>query len=309
MREILITGGTGFIGAHLGLHLSGQQDCNVTVCDNSFRGRNQTILDGIKVINCDLTNPKELEKLGKYDYVYHLACINGTKNFYNIPYEVLRDNTLININLIEWCKETNPRKVLYASSSEVYASTKYMTVPTPEDISVSIEDIHNPRWSYAGSKIMGELMFANSGLNYTIVRPHNIYGPFMGYDHVIPEVIKRIIGKESPFKAYGLEQTRAFCYIDDCVKMIEAVMNSDAANGRVINVGGPNEIKIHDLLMEIFKKMNYNTDIVDAGNHKGSVNRRCPDTSLLQSIYPDTSFTNISDGLDAVISWCVSDLK
>lgn len=303
MKKILITGGTGFIGSHLANYLTLNENYDVTICDNNYRGKIDDFISKIKYIECDLTKKEEYKKLGDYDVVYHLAAINGTKNFYKVPYDVLKFNTLININLIEWCKEKNIQKILYASSSEVYASTPFKTIPTPEDILVSIEDVYNPRWSYAGSKILGELMIINSGLNFSIVRPHNIYGPRMGYDHVIPEVISRILKKEDPFKIYGYDQTRSFCFIDDAVKMLEIIMNSNLSNSKIVNLGVDDEIKIIDLIEKMFQYFNYFPKLDIANPQQGSVDRRCPDVTLLKQIVGKIDKTTLNDGIEKTCQW------
>ncbi len=303
--RILITGGTGFIGSHLANHLSKNND--VTICDNNFRGRIDEFIRGITYIECDLTKEDEYKKLGTFDYVYHFAAINGTRNFYEIPYNVLEVNTLININLIKWCRETEVKKVLYTSSSEVYASTKEKEIPTKEDVIVSIDNVYNPRWSYAGSKIFGELLFVNSGINFSIVRPHNVYGPRMGYDHVIPEVIKRIFLKETPFKIYGANQTRSFCYIDDAVLMLDKIMNSQFSDGKIINLGVDDEISIDNLVYKIFSIFDYKPEVLKVLSKDGSVDRRCPNIDLLTHITNITEFTSIESGLRKTCDWYKKD--
>lgn len=303
--KILITGGTGFIGSHLARHLSKNND--VTICDNNFRGKVDEFVKDIPYIECDLTKEDEYEKLGKYDYVYHFAAINGTSNFYEMPYQVLEVNTLININFIKWCKKNSVKKVLYTSSSEVYASTLGKEIPTKENVVVSIGDVHNPRWSYAGSKILGELLFINSGLNFSIVRPHNVYGPRMGYNHVIPEVIKRVILEETPFKIYGGNQTRSFCYIDDAVIMLEKIMKSPLSDNKIINLGINDEILISDLTYKIFSILKYDPKIINFNSKEGSVDRRCPNIDLLTNITNMSKFTSLEEGLSKTCEWYKKD--
>lgn len=299
--KILITGGTGFIGSHLAKYLSKNND--VTICDNNFRGSVDEFIKDINYIECDLTKEEDYEKLGYYDYVYHFAAINGTSNFYEIPYQVLEVNTLININFIKWCKKTGVKKVLYTSSSEVYASTLEKEIPTKENVTVSINDVYNPRWSYAGSKILGELLFINSGINFTIVRPHNVYGPRMGYNHVIPEVIKRVLLKENPFKIYGENQTRSFCYIDDAVIMLDCIMNSSLSDKKIVNLGVNDEILIKNLVYKIFNILEYNPQIDISNSKEGSVDRRCPNTDKLIGITNISKFTSLEEGLNKTCEW------
>lgn len=300
--KILITGGTGFIGSHLANYLSIDND--VTVCDNNFRGKYDQFVKGLNYIECDLTRTDEYVKLGRYDVVYHLAAINGTKNFYEFPCQVMETNTLINFNMIRWCKDIGIKKILYTSSSEVYASNTNKIIPSKEEVSVSIENVYNPRWSYAASKILGEMMFINSGLNYSIVRPHNVYGPRMGYDHVIPEVITRILSGETPFKVYGANQTRSFCYIGDAVRMLDNIMNNNLSDKKIINLGVQTETKIGDLVYMIMDIMNYSpSEIINVESKEGSVDRRCPDTTLLTNITNITNLTSLKDGLLRTCQW------
>ena len=282
--KILITGGTGFIGSYMANHLS-EKGHRVTICDNNSRGVLDNFVSHLNFIECDLTDKSQLSKLDTdFDCVYHFAAINGTINFYEIPHLVLKVNTLININILDWCVENNI-KILSTSSSEVYAATKDKTVPTNEDVRISIDDVYNPRYSYAGSKIFGELLFLNYHKHYNldvkIVRPHNFYGARMGFEHVIPQVLKRVYNKQDPFEIYGHNQTRAFCYISDAINAMELVMESEKCTGKIIHIGNSEETKVADLVQLIFQLCDYNPSVEIVDPPVGSVSRRCPDISLL----------------------------
>jgi|TARA_R110000782_G_scaffold121065_4_gene212140 nucleoside-diphosphate-sugar epimerase len=306
--KILVTGGTGFIGSHVAKSLY-SQGYNVTICDNNSRGVIDKFIKDIPIIICDLTNPKELDKLDTdYDCVYHFAAINGTGNFYKIPHSVLRVNTLANINILDWCLKHNIPKILSTSSSEVYAATPNKSIPTNESVNLTIDDVYNPRYSYAGSKILGELLFLNYqklGLDVRIVRPHNVYGPRMGFDHVIPQVIERIHNQESPFKIYGASQTRAFCYIDDAVNAFELIMNSPECSGKIIHLGTDEETNIELLVKKLFKISNFFPKIDLMDPLEGSVHRRCPDITFLKSI-GYTPKTPLHHGLTKSYEWYVN---
>ena len=308
--KILVTGGTGFIGSFMARYLA-QKGNDVTICDNNFRGSIDKSISHLKFISCDLTKKQELDKLeSDYDCVYHFAAINGTENFYNIPHKVLKVNTLININIIDWCVENKINRVLSTSSSETYACTKDKKIPTPEDVILSIDDIYNPRYSYAGSKIFGELLFLSYkehyGLDIRIVRPHNIYGPRMGFEHVIPQVAKRIFNKEDPFKIYGYNQSRSFCYIEDAVNGLELIMNNEECSGKVFNLGSDDEIKIKDLVDSCFEISNYypKTQLVDPP--LGSVERRLPDINLISNLTGYKPSVSLRGGLDITLNWYLS---
>ncbi len=297
--KILVTGGTGFIGSYVAKSLHSQGH-NVTICDNNSRGVIDSSIKDIPTIICDLTDPKELDKLDTdYDCVYHFAAINGTGNFYKIPHLVLKVNTLANINILDWCVKHNITKILSTSSSEVYAATPNKPIPTNESVSLTIDDVYNSRYSYAGSKILGELLFLNYqklGLDVRIVRPHNVYGPRMGFDHVVPQVIERIYNQESPFKIYGADQSRAFCYIEDAANAFEIIMNSPECSGKIIHLGNNEETFIKDLVFDLFKISGYHPQTHLVAPPQGSVERRCPDVSFLSSL-GYTPQTSLQQGL------------
>ena len=158
MRRIIVTGGSGFIGYHLAEYLSRQSDTQVTIIDNYSRGAADDMFarlaarENVFALNEDMTQKNFYAKLsGHYDEIYHLAAINGTKNFYERPYEVLHVNLLSLINILEWCTPQNCGAFLFSSSSETYAGTinRFRAaddfIPSREDIPLTIDDVTNPR--------------------------------------------------------------------------------------------------------------------------------------------------------------------
>lgn len=328
MKRAIVTGGSGFIGYHLAEYLSEKKDMEVTVIDNFARGKPDDMFaeliqkKNVFFLNADMTEKCFYEQLsGKYDYIYHLAAINGTRNFYEKPYEVLRANILTLMNMLEWCTPQNCGAFLYSSSSEAYAGTincyldehpEYM--PTSEDIPLVIDNVGNPRWSYGGSKLIGEILAVNYGrvhlLPVKIIRYHNIYGPRMGFDHVIPEFIGRIYHRENPFRIYGGEETRAFCNVCDGVKATEAVMLSDECNGEIVHIGkSDEEIKILDLLKKLLAIAGENSCIDIQKSPEGCVARRCPDTSKLYRLTGYTASISLEQGLPVIFDWYMKKYK
>lgn len=312
----MISGGAGFIGYHLAKRLA--RENQVIICDNLSRGRKDTELKqllenkNVDFVKIDLTEPNQYSKLDKnIDYCYQLAAINGTRYFYEMPETVLRVNSLISIHMLDWLKQSKCKKMLFSSSSETYASTMSAfgaEIPTPEDVPLCIDNVFNPRWSYAGSKILGELLFINYAraydLNYSIVRYHNIYGERMGFEHVIPEFCTRIIKKAAPFNIFGEQETRAFCYVGDAVEATEKVMLSKKTNNQIINVGNSKEeIKIIDLAKKLFKIANYCPKLVIREAVGGSVKRRCPGTKKLKELTGFEAKIGLDKGLKRTLEW------
>ena len=192
--KIMVTGAAGFIGFHLARELAGQGH-HVVCVDNFVRGEDdpfyRELVGRANVERCDvdLTDPAAVRELpADVETIYHMAALNGTQNFYERPFEVVRCCTLPTIFLLEkYGASPWLRRFVYAGTSEAYASTVSRfdwEVPTGEDVPLSIDDPLNPRWSYAASKMHGEIAVIQAatafGTRFAIIRYHNVYGPRIG---------------------------------------------------------------------------------------------------------------------------------
>jgi len=313
-KKVLVTGGTGFIGRGVVKCLL-QKGHKVQVLDNDSRGSVSqlgNLLDDIEIINADVRDNSAIEKVTRdKDIVVHLAYINGTEYFYSKPYEILDVGIRGMLNLLESHKKNKYGRLLLASTSEVYQTP--LIVPTSESVALIVPDVLNPRFSYGGGKIASELLLANysfeNGLDYKIFRPHNIYGPNMGYEHVIPQLIRKIIagvrtngGRKIEIEIQGDgNQTRAFCHIEDFVKGFMLILDDNSQN-RIFHIGKNQETSIKELLSLIAKEMQVDIEIKNGPILKGSTERRCPDISLLESMgySPEIS---LEEGLKDTVNW------
>jgi len=316
-KHALITGGAGFIGLHLARHLSLEQQ--VTIADNFQRGKKdrefEELLESknVSFVKMDITNKNDFSRLEKYDFVYHLAAINGTPNFYNIPDKVIKVGVVGTLNLLDWFVEKKSGKLLFSSSSEAYAGAlkllgEKFPIPTTENVPLVVDDPSNVRWSYGAGKIISEVSIHCYNhlhkIPFTIIRYHNIFGPRMGQEHVIPQFIERILKKENPFKIFGGEETRTFCYVEDAVRATKLVMESEKTNAETINVGrSDGEIKIIDLAKRIFKIADFEPEIQVLPAPKGSVKRRCPDVSKLSKLTGFKPGIGLDEGLKKTFEW------
>ncbi|MDO8667881.1 MAG: GDP-mannose 4,6-dehydratase [bacterium] len=326
MKKILITGGAGFIGYFLSKQLLKEygEDVRLTLVDNLRRGRMDAdfkeLLEDkrVKFLNLDLTDLSAYSQFGNgYDQVYHLAAINGTKIFYEIPHEVLRINTLSLIYMLEWFRKENPQgKFCFTSSNEAYASALsafgQLPIPTPEKVPLVIDDPYNARWSYASTKLVGELFVIHYAKMHNfralIVRPHNFYGPRAGYGgHVIPDFCERIAAHVDPFPIYGADDTRTFCYITDAVRAMQMLMDSSKTDGQpieTVHIGDFEEITMRELAEKLFKAVGWKPKELDIKNGPpGSVKRRLADVSKLQSLTGWKPEVSLAEGLKRTYDW------
>lgn len=326
--KILITGGAGFIGYHLSKHLLAvNSDAKLTLVDNLQRGRKDADFEEllsdprVTLLQLDLTDPASYAKLGNgYTHVYHLAAMNGTKVFYEKPQEVLRVNTLSLIYMLEWFRTENSEgKFCFTSSNEAYAgglnAYGILPIPTPEKVPLVIDDPYNARWSYASTKLIGELFVIHYAKQYNfralIVRPHNFYGPRAGYGgHVIPDFSERISEKTEPFPVFGADDTRTFCYITDAVRAMQMLMDSPKTDGQpieTVHIGDTGEILMKDLLELMFNVANWHPKQLDIKNSPpGSVKRRLADISKLQSLTGWKPEVSLEEGLRRTYLWYVA---
>ena len=256
-KTFLVTGGTGFIGSHIS-ELLVNKNFKVKIYDNNSLGRSINIKNfknKIIFIKGDIRNKKLLKKALKgVDAVIHLAYVNGTKHFYNIPIEILDIAVKGITNILECCIEKKIKELYLASTAEVF-QTAYR-IPTREDEPLKIPDVHNPRYSYACGKILTEVMGIHYGKKFfkklIIFRPYNIYGSRMGKDHVVPDFLKRL--KKSKGKRFKIQgsgnEIRSFCHIEDFIAAFNLLLTK-GKHLSIYNIGTDERIKIRDLAYKI----------------------------------------------------------
>ena len=199
--KYLITGGAGFIGIKLTEELLKNKKNIIYIIDNFSKNtgsknyRNIIKNKNVKIIKKNLNDIESYLKIYNFDYIYHFAALLGVKKVIDNPFVTLKENIISSINLINFSKKQKKlKKICFASTSEVYSYSlkkKLVKYPTPENLDILISKDFNPRSSYLLSKIVGEYMINYSNLNYVIFRPHNIFGPQMGFSHVIPQLTKK----------------------------------------------------------------------------------------------------------------------
>tara|TARA_B100001093_G_scaffold455055_2_gene464880 strand:+ start:3875 stop:4897 length:1023 start_codon:yes stop_codon:yes gene_type:complete len=320
-KKVLIIGGAGFIGSSISKYLLKNKDYEIHVADNFFRGSSRLSdlsksIDNLKIFDVDLTLTKSYEILDRnYDYVYVLASIVGVNLVNKSPEEVIYVNSFIILNTLEWLKNTDCKKVLFSSTSETYAGAveKFSyKIPTDEKVPLTIEDVSEPRFSYAITKILGEAGFINYAKKYSfdavIVRYHNVYGPDMGFRHVIPHLVERFKKKENPFLIYGYNQTRSFNYIDDAVVgTILAMEKGD--NGEIFHIGDEIEISIATLTKYVGSLLKFTGDFENAPTFAGSVARRCPNIEKAKKELGYIPKIDWQSGVKITVDWYLNFLN
>lgn len=318
MKKVLIMGGAGFVGFNIAKHLQQKGDYQITIADNLSRGKMDFYLSefikhkNVSFIEGDFTKQETFNKLDKnYDYFYMLAAVVGVNNTLKIPSEIIRINTGLTLNTLEWLKGGTAKNVVFTSTSENYAGTIDQfgyKIPTPEEVPLSITDISHPRYTYAVTKILGESGFLNYAksfnFNCTVVRYHNVIGPRMGFKHVIPHLAERfILGNENPFLMYGYDQTRSFCYVDDAAKGTVSAVEHNDSNGEIYHLGSSDEITIEQLIKESGKFFNYTGSYKEAPTFPGSTDRRCPDITKAKQHFGFEPKVTWKDSLHMTLSW------
>ena len=320
MKKVLLLGGAGFIGFSIAKYLAEKGGYKITIADNFFRAGGkidsslQSLIDmhDIRIVTGDFTESKYFLELEKdYDYVYMLASVVGVDYVNEMPHEIIRINTALIYNTLEWLRSSKCGKVVFTSTSECYAGTVEAfdyKIPTAESVPLAIKDITHPRFTYAVTKMLGEsgfIQYANKlGFECTIVRYHNVYGPRMGFKHVIPHLVQRFLNGENPFKIYGADQTRSFNHIDDAVNGTVLAMEK-GASGEIYHIGMQEEISIKELIQYTGELMSFKGEYINAPTYPGSVARRCPDISKAKKELGYEPKVSWKSGLENTINWYI----
>ncbi len=313
-RHYLVTGGTGFIGAGLvkGLLAAGAR---VRSLDNDSRGSAAKLGDTAKhveLVTGDIRDPETVARaVHGVDGVCHLAYVNGTEFFYTKPDLILEVAVKGMMNVLDACRRHGVRELVLASSSEVYQTPP--KVPTDEAAPLSVPDVLNPRFSYGGGKIICELLAINYGRHHfdrvLVFRPHNVYGPDMGWEHVIPQFALRLRALHRaqpsgtlafPIQGSG-QETRSFIFIADMIDGVLKLMERGEHLG-IYHVGSGEEISIAALAREAGRCFGREIDVVPGALLAGSTPRRCPDITKLRALgfQPRTA---LPGGLRQTVGW------
>jgi nucleoside-diphosphate-sugar epimerase len=310
--KLLVTGGTGFIGASVvrGLLAAGAQ---VRTLDDDSRGSRNRLGDALGRVDVRTGDVRDFAAVSAavqgVDAVCHLAFVNGTEFFYSRPELVLDVGVKGITHVLDACRLHGVRRFILASSSEVYQTPSI--VPTPENVPLVVPDPWNPRYSYGGGKIISELMAINYGRTLFdelfIFRPHNVYGPAMGWEHVIPQLTARFVqltaaqpaGRlQFPIQGSG-DETRAFCFIDDFTAGFLAMLRGPSG---IYNIGTNVETPIRDLVQCIAGCFGREVAIQPGPLQPGSTLRRCPDITKLRALGFEPE-TPLALGVRKTVEW------
>lgn len=304
-RTILITGGAGFIGSSLAERLASDPDNFIVIVDNLRTGELKKVPDSafgnIRFIKCDTNDFRDISSVfyaHHFDYVFHYAALVGVLRTLNNPVAVLNDISGIE-NILKLSKNTGVKRVYFSSSSEVYGEP--VEFPQNEHTTPL-----NSRLPYAIVKNVGEAYLRSYqkeyGLDYTIFRFFNTYGPKQSKDFVISKFIRAALANQ-PITIYGDgSQTRTFCFINDNIEACTTAFYEEKFINDVVNVGGTVEVPILELAQTIIRITGSSSEIKFLPPlAEGDMTRRKPDTTKMMELIRRPLVT-LEEGLEKVIN-------
>jgi UDP-glucose 4-epimerase len=312
----LVTGGSGFLGSACVRRLV-REGHMVRVLDNHSRGRERRLREvagEIEVIEGDVRDAGVVRRaVTGMDEVLHLAFLNGTEFFYKHPELVLDIGIRGMLNVLDACRSERVGRLVLASSSEAYQRPP--CIPTPENVPLVVPDVFNARYSYGGGKLICELMAINWGRSgfdrVMIFRPHNIYGPDMGWEHVIPQFCLQLVDRAAASSERRIRftvkgsgaQTRAFCHVDDFTDGLTCLLSRGRHLG-IYNIGNPEEVSIAELARRVGRYFEREIEIEQTEAFAGETPRRCPDIAKLRALGYNPQVP-LDRGLADVIAWYI----
>lgn len=316
MLKVIVAGGAGFIGKEVVKKLLAK-DYRVRVIDNlsKKRSKKDTVNNDkqYEFINADLTDYVLTEKSFRgFDICINLAAkIGGIGYFHKYPATILSENNKLYSSIFEAAAKNNFKRMVYISSSMVYETADKF--PSSE---IDVQKIPPPITSYGFSKLIGEYycksFWDEYKLPYSICRPFNAYGPNeypddeIGYAHVIPDLIKKIVQDQYPLELLGDgKQIRCFTHVSDLADGIVSVMESRKAVNSDFNIANSNPIDMFNLAKLIWvlmgKKKDFNVKYLKGFKH--DIKIRIPDTKRIEKIIGWIPKIKLEDGLRETIDW------
>lgn len=308
MTRALVTGGCGFIGSHLVNSLA-ESGVEVTVFDAADPPPHAVTAD--RYVRGDIRDPGALTGAVETtpDVIYHLSAVVGVDRYLATPADVVETNVVGTLNVLRQAAATGA-KVVIASSSEVYG--KNPDPPWHEDADRVLGSTAVDRWSYGTSKALADhLAFGyirQYGVNATIVRYFNVYGPWQRPAYVVSRSIHRALRGRAPELYDSGRQTRCFTYVDDAVSATIQAANSGKAAGECFNIGSSMEITVAEVISLICELTGVPMPApVDTASRLGcryqDISRRVPDVSKARDLLGIACLTPLRQGLSRTIEW------
>jgi UDP-glucose 4-epimerase len=302
-KNILITGGLGFIGSHIANELL--DDNQVVIVDNLSTGNlnniNNPNHENLKIIKEDIRNVDLDEVTSDIDYIFHLAAMASVPLSIDRPVECTDINLNATVNLLKSAVDNNVKKIVFSSSSSVYGENRNMPLKESEPLM--------PMSPYAASKASCELylrsFYDSYGLNYTVLRYFNVFGPGQDknsqYAAVIPNFISAMLEGNQP-EIYGDgEQTRDFVFVKDIVKANINAAKSDY-NG-VINIASGKKLSINQLFDIVKRTLDSDLEPKYLPKRAGDIKHSLADTSKMEKINFKIDHDNFEKQLEETINW------
>lgn len=288
MARILVTGGAGFIASDLALRLADDPHHEVVVVDNLLTGDPAKLpLEGranLTFIKSDVNRFEDISSVfyaWRFEHVFHYAAVVGVKRTIENPVMVLRDVDGVR-NILDLCKNTGVKRVTYSSSSEVYGEP--VEIPQNERTTPL-----NSKLPYAIVKNLGEAFLRSYhkeyGLDYTVFRFFNTYGPKQSKDFVVSKFIRAAL-KGEDITIYGDgRQTRTFCYIDDNITATVNAYSQGKVLNDVANIGSDVEISILELAKLVIELSGSRSKVMHLPPlEEGDMTRRMPDVTRMREL-------------------------
>ncbi len=306
--NILIAGGSGFIGSHLTRHFLNKND-HVTVLDNYITGSKHNLEDVTKnplltIINADLVTHKFANIM--YDRVYQLASPASPIQYKRYPVETLMVNSVGTKNLLDMMVKTGSRRFALASTSEVYGDP--LEHPQKESYFGNVNP-NGERSCYDEGKRFAEsitMTYARiHGLDVRIARIFNTYGPYMDVldGRVVSNFIVQALRNE-PITMFGDgRQTRSFCHVSDMVRAFDLLGSVEGIDGEVINLGNPNERDMNELANTIISLTKSTSSITHLPQTADDPKKRKPDISKAKKLLNWEPTVELNDGLVDTIGY------